>query len=81
MDLVGNTIPFGQGWFGGGSVRFTKGVPPPVESQLLAYVLVAMLGYVGTRKLVPKIKVYTLRRGISGKDLGKRGTSLADKDV
>eukprot|EP00978_Attheya_sp_CCMP212_P047911 scaffold447983_cov67-Attheya_sp.AAC.1 len=81
MDLVGNPIPFVLGWFGGGSVRFTKDVPPPVESQLLAYVLVAMLGYVGTRKLVPKIKVYTLRRGISGKDLGKRGTSLADKDV
>ena len=26
-------------------------------------------------------QAYTLKRGISGKDLGKRGTALADKDV
>ena len=34
-----------------------------------------------TNKLVPNIKQYTLRKGICGKDLGKRGTSIADKDV
>jgi hypothetical protein len=85
------------------------------SSQLLAYVIVAIFGYLMTDYLIPAIKVsgelrvhvvfcysfssfsfilkfdsdffipllqtYTLRKGISGKDLGKRGTELADKDV
>lgn len=55
--------------------------PPPVASQLLAYVLVSIIGYWTTDRLIPIIKSYTLRKGISGKDLGKRGTTLADKDV
>ena len=55
--------------------------PPPVSSQLLAYVLVSIFGYWATDRLIPIIKSYTLRKGISGKDLGKRGTVLADKDV
>ncbi len=54
---------------------------PPVASQLLAYVIVAIFGYWATDALIPIIKSYTLRKGISGKDLGKRGTALADKDV
>lgn len=55
--------------------------PPPVPSQLLAYVIVSIFGYWATDRLIPIIKSYTLRKGISGKDLGKRGTELADKDV
>ena len=54
---------------------------PPISSQLLAYILIGMAGYWMTDKLVPNIKRYTLRKGICGKDLGKRGTSIADKDV
>lgn len=49
--------------------------------QLLAYILIAVFGYWATDYLIPAIKSYTLRKGISGKDLGKRGTKLADKDV
>ena len=56
-------------------------VPPPVASQLLAYLLVAVLGYMVTYRLVPSIKLYTLRKGISGKDLGKKGTAMEDKDM
>ncbi len=55
--------------------------PPPVSSQLLAYVIVAALGYWATDCLIPIIKKYTLRKGISGKDLGKRGTKLGHNDV
>ena len=55
--------------------------PPPVSSQLLAYLVVAILGYLVTYRLVPSIKQYTLRKGISGKDLGKKGTKMEDKDV
>jgi len=50
-------------------------------SRLLTYVLVAILGYYGTDSLIPKIKAYTLRKGIHGKDLGKRGTPEADNDI
>lgn len=54
---------------------------PPVGSQLLAYVVVATFGFAVTNHLVPNIKQYTLRKGICGKDLGKRGTDLADNPV
>uniref|UniRef100_A0A7S2EE03 UDP-N-acetylglucosamine--dolichyl-phosphate N-acetylglucosaminephosphotransferase n=1 Tax=Ditylum brightwellii TaxID=49249 RepID=A0A7S2EE03_9STRA len=54
---------------------------PTVEAQLFAYVCVAILGYVATNNLIPKIKTYTLKKGISGKDIGKRGTSIEDKDI
>ena len=54
---------------------------PSMGSQLLAYVTMAVLGYFVTARMVPTIKMYTLRKGISGKDLGKRGTSIADKEM
>jgi hypothetical protein len=54
---------------------------PSVGSQLLAYLTMAILGYVATSRMVPDIKQYTLRKGISGKDLGKQGTPLADKEM
>jgi len=50
-------------------------------SRLLVYVLVSILGYLSTDRLIPKIKVYTLRKGIHGKDLGKRGTAIADDNI
>lgn len=33
---------------------------PPVGSQLLAYVVVGVLGYIATDKLIPNIKVRTV---------------------
>jgi hypothetical protein len=54
---------------------------PPVSSQLLAYLGIGVFGFILTNKLVPHIKEYTLRKGICGKDLGKRGTSLAEKPL
>jgi len=56
-------------------------VAPPVGSRLLLYVLIAILGYWGTDHLIPKIKIYTLRKGICGKDMGKRGTSIENKEI
>jgi len=49
--------------------------------SILAYFGVAVAGFIVTNSLIPNIKQYTLRKGISGKDLGKRGTSIADKDM
>ena len=49
--------------------------------ELLVYIVMACIGYISTYKLIPKISNYTLRKGICGKDLGKRGTEIADKLV
>lgn len=46
--------------------------------QLFAYVSLAILGFYLTNQLVPHIKLYTLKRGIGGKDLGKKGTALGE---
>lgn len=54
---------------------------PMIDVELMAYVLVAVGGFVATDRLIPNIQQYTLRKGISGKDLGKRGTALEDKPV
>jgi UDP-N-acetylglucosamine--dolichyl-phosphate N-acetylglucosaminephosphotransferase len=54
---------------------------PPVESQLLAYLTMGILGFIVTNHLVPHIKTYTLRKGICGKDLGKRGTPTAETPI
>jgi hypothetical protein len=51
------------------------------QSQLLAYMVMALLGYKATSRLVPNIQQYTLRKGIAGKDLGKRGTATADQPM
>lgn len=52
-----------------------------VSDSLWAYLAVAAFGYLATYTLVPHIQQYTLRKGISGKDLGKRGTPLAETPV
>ena len=94
VDLLDDPVPIVRSWLTYGlsgewvgisleqsPIPGEEAVAPPVGSQLLAYVIVAFLGYLATSSLVPKIKVYTLRKGICGKDLGKRGSSIADKDV
>ena len=80
VSLIGNPVPVVQRWMTH-EKQNESDAAPPVASQLLAYLLVAFLGYVVTYRLVPSIKQYTLRKGISGKDLGKKGTSIADKDM
>jgi hypothetical protein len=85
LTLLDNPIPIVAGWiqhyFSDRPVGGVHPEAPPVGSQLLAYVTVACLGYLGTNRLVPHIKQYTLRKGISGRDLGKKGSAMADKDM
>ena len=76
-QLIGNPVTVVQQWI----TQEHPDTPPPVSSQLLAYLLVAIFGYLVTDQLVPSIQQYTLRKGICGKDLGKKGTKLEDKDV
>lgn len=54
---------------------------PTVATQLLAYIIMAIVGYVITILMVPSIQVYTLRKGICGKDLGKRGTLQGEQPM
>lgn len=80
LNILKNPIPILQGWMTKHSFMSPES-PPPVGSQLLAYVIVGIFGYLLTNALIPNIQQYTLRKGISGKDMGKRGTALADRDV
>lgn len=78
VSLLDNPVPSIRAWL---STTEDGVVAPPLGVQLAAYLGLALLGYVATDRLVPNIKAYTLRKGISGKDLGKRGTPLAEKPM
>lgn len=53
----------------------------PLMSKIMMSIVVAGFGFVCTDKLVPVIGQLTLKRGMSGKDLGKKGTQLETKDI
>ncbi|KAL7452118.1 hypothetical protein ACHAWC_003856 [Mediolabrus comicus] len=52
-----------------------------VGAQLLLFMALGMLGHIGTNRLIPSIQYYMLKRGISGKDLGKKGTTNENNDI
>jgi len=52
-----------------------------VSTQLLLFITLGIMGHVGTNKLIPSIQYYMLKRGISGKDLGKKGTAKENDDI
>jgi hypothetical protein len=82
--LIGNPLPVMHHWIKIllHSTRVTDGDDTSaafmIQQQLMAYLLIAVSGYETTRRLVPHIQQYTLRKNICGKDLGKRGTATAD---
>ena len=50
-------------------------------AQLLLFLALGVLGHVATHRLIPSIKFYMSKRGICGKDLGKKGTERENDDV
>lgn len=52
-----------------------------VGAQLLVFLALGILGHAGTHHLIPNIKHYMLKRGICGKDLGRKGTKNENDDV
>ena len=52
-----------------------------VGAQLLLFLALGILGHLVTHRLIPSIKYYMLKRGICGKDLGKKGTNTEDDDM
>lgn len=80
VQLIDNPITTVQKWL----LHWNEQIPgetPSVGSQLLAYLIMAVFGYMATFRMVPSIQSYTLRKGIHGKDLGKKGTPLEDNDM
>jgi hypothetical protein len=75
FKLIGNPLPLCYQWLT--TTTRTKN-ETTLAQQLIAYMIIAMIGYATTQKLVPHIQQYTLRKHICGKDLGKRGTATAD---
>lgn len=47
-------------------------------AQLLLFTVLGVLGYLVTNHLIPSLKCYMIRRGICGKDLGKKGNQNED---
>jgi UDP-N-acetylglucosamine--dolichyl-phosphate N-acetylglucosaminephosphotransferase len=52
-----------------------------VGTELGVFLALGLLGHVVTHRLIPNIQHYMLKRGISGKDLGKKGTKNENVDV
>ncbi|EJK47933.1 hypothetical protein THAOC_33316 [Thalassiosira oceanica] len=52
-----------------------------VGMQLLLFAALGAVGHAVTNRLIPNIRGYMVRRGVSGKDLGKKGTALEGADV
>ena len=46
--------------------------------HIIGYIFISILGFIMTQQLIPHISLYTLRKNIYGKDLGKKNTSMAD---
>ena len=51
------------------------------RGELRASAALATLGYVATVYVLPTFTPFLARSGLTGKDLCKKGTSSADKDV
>jgi hypothetical protein len=62
-------------------VNSTSGAATSTAAQLLLFSGLGVLGYLLTNRLVPSIKYYMIKRGICGKDLGKKGSQSEDVDV
>lgn len=52
-----------------------------VGAELGVFLALGTLGHVVTHRLIPNIQHYMLKRGISGKDLGKKGMEYENVDV
>lgn len=52
-----------------------------VRSELRASAALAVLGYVGMIYVLPTFTPFLARSGLTGKDLCKKGTASADKEM
>ncbi|KAG7351665.1 glycosyl transferase family protein [Nitzschia inconspicua] len=78
LDYGFAAVPLGIPLWMLGHECFRSNHDAATKTQLLAYVTLAVSAFLMTNSLVPHIQQYTLRKGICGKDLGKRGTDRAE---
>jgi hypothetical protein len=52
-----------------------------VNEFMLKAVMIGIIGYFTTSSLIPVVSEYTKKAGMSGKDLGKKGTVDENKDI
>jgi hypothetical protein len=48
---------------------------------ILKLLLISTFGYILTVATIPVVATYTLKKGLYGKDLGKKGTITESKDM
>lgn len=49
--------------------------------SILASAVVSALGFSATKAIIPMIKARTLRAGLHGKDINKKGSEQGEKDI
>jgi hypothetical protein len=49
--------------------------------SILVSAVVSALGFMATKAIIPMIKARTLRAGLSGKDINKKGSEAGEKDI
>lgn len=75
-ELAGRRAATGTAGDGDGSSTTSS-----VGAQLIVFLALGVIGHVVTNRLIPSIQYYMLKRGICGKDLGKKGTKNENADV
>ena len=54
---------------------------PQARDALIVCVVVGLIGYWATKRLIPILRPYTLRAGLSGLDINKRGSPAGETPV
>ena len=54
---------------------------PNILCSLIVSVVISAIGFFVTKSTIPLIKRRTLRAGLSGKDINKKGSKEGDKDI
>lgn len=52
-----------------------------IQVKIFMSVVISVLGYLLTNPLITIVAEYTLRKGLSGKDMGKKGSASESKDI
>lgn len=68
------------GWIGP-LIAFLQIKDPNVWYSIVISALISGVGFFATKASIPIIKRRTLRAGLSGKDINKRGSKEGEKDV
>ena len=78
-DLIGSKTDAGR--TNDAQTITTTTTTSSVGAELGLFLALGILGHVVTHRLIPHIKHYMLKRSISGKDLGKKGTKKEHVDM